>query len=99
MKLIKQRTVLEGQLTENKVVFDELQMLGPNNRVFKVFGAVLLKQELEESRQNVGKRMEYISKELKRSTDALEAIEKEMAQHRETVQKVQQQYEVAMAMK
>ncbi|KAI8116505.1 putative prefoldin subunit 6 [Lucilia cuprina] len=99
VKLVKQRTLLESQLNENKCVLDELNLLGPDNKVYKLYGPVLVKQELEESRQNVGKRIEYISKELKSSTDTLENVEKDMTKHREAVQKLQQQYQVAAAMK
>lgn len=70
--MVKQRALLESQLNENKCVLDELNLLGPNNKVYKLFGPVLVKQELEDSRQNVGKRIEYISKELKGSNDTLE---------------------------
>ncbi|CAD7006134.1 probable prefoldin subunit 6 [Ceratitis capitata] len=99
VKLVKQRTLLESQLNENKCVLDELNLLGPDNKVYKLYGPVLVKQDLEESRQNVGKRIEYISKELKGSNDTLENMEKDMTKHRETVQKLQQQYQVAAAMK
>ncbi|XP_055855614.1 probable prefoldin subunit 6 [Episyrphus balteatus] len=99
MKLAKQRTILEGQLNENKWVLDELNILGPDNKVYKLYGPVLVKQDLEESRQNVGKRIEYISKELKSSNKTLETMEKDIAKHRENVQKLQQQYQVAVAMK
>ncbi|TMW46875.1 hypothetical protein DOY81_008039 [Sarcophaga bullata] len=99
VKLLKQRTLLESQLNENKCVLDELNLLGPENRVYKLYGPVLVKQELEESRQNVGKRIEYISKELKSSTDTLESVEKDITKHREAVQKLQQQYQLAAAMK
>ncbi|XP_055904705.1 probable prefoldin subunit 6 [Eupeodes corollae] len=99
MKLAKQRTILEGQLNENKWVLDELNLLGPDNKVYKLYGPVLVKQDLEESRQNVGKRIEYISKELKSSNKTLETMEKDIGKHRENVQKLQQQYQVAVAMK
>ncbi|XP_013113060.1 probable prefoldin subunit 6 [Stomoxys calcitrans] len=99
LKLVKQRTLLESQLNENKCVLDELNLLVPDNKVYKLYGPVLVKQDLEESRQNVGKRIEYISKELKSSTETLESVEKDMAKHRESVQKLQQQYQVALAMK
>ncbi|EDX11145.1 probable prefoldin subunit 6 [Drosophila simulans] len=98
VKMVKQRAMLESQLNENKCVLDELNLLGPDNKVYKLFGPVLVKQELEESRQNVGKRMEYISKELKSSTDTLENMEKDMLKHRESVAKYQQQCQVAAAM-
>ncbi|XP_067642696.1 probable prefoldin subunit 6 [Eurosta solidaginis] len=99
VKLVKQRTLLESQLNENKCVLDELNLLGPENKVYKLYGPVLVKQDLEDSRQNVGKRIEYISKELKSSNDTLENMEKDMTKHREAVQKLQQQYQVAAAMK
>lgn len=51
---------------------------------------MLVKQDLEESRQNVGKRMDYIKKELKRCNDAIEEMEKKQDKHRETIQKLQQ---------
>lgn len=67
--------------------------------MYKLFGPVLVKQDLEESRQNVAKRMEYIKKELKRCHDTLEGLEKKQDKYRENLQKLQQQYQVAAAMK
>ena len=99
VKLVKQRTLFESQLNENKCVLDELKLLGPENKVYKLYGPVLVKQDLEDSRQNVTKRIEYISKELKISTDSLDNMEKDMTKHRENVQKLQQQYQLAAAMK
>ncbi|XP_037934361.1 probable prefoldin subunit 6 [Teleopsis dalmanni] len=99
VKLVKQRTLLESQLNENKCVIDELNLLGPDNKVYKLYGPVLVKQDLEESRQNVAKRIEYISKELKGSNDTLDNMEKDMAKHRETIEKLQQQYQLQAAMK
>ncbi|XP_052848567.1 probable prefoldin subunit 6 [Drosophila gunungcola] len=99
VKMVKQRALLESQLNENKCVLEELNLLGPDNKVYKQFGPVLVKQELEDSRQNVGKRIEYISKELKSSSDTLENIEKDMLKHREAIGKYQQQWQVAAAMK
>ncbi|XP_017122168.1 probable prefoldin subunit 6 [Drosophila elegans] len=99
VKMVKQRALLESQLNENKCVLEELNLLGPDNKVYKLFGPVLVKQELEDSRQNVGKRIEYISKELKSSSDTLENMEKDMLKHREAVGKYQQQWQVAAAMK
>jgi len=60
--MVKQRALLESQLNENKCVLDELNLLGPDNKVFKLCGPILVKQELEDSRQNVGKRIEFICK-------------------------------------
>lgn len=91
--------MLDGQLNENKNVLDELNLLGESNKVYKLFGPVLVKQELEESRQNVGKRMEYIKNELTRCHETLETLESKQDTHRENLQKLQQQYQVAAALK
>lgn len=70
-------------------------------QVYKLYGPVLVKQDLEESRQNVGKRMDYIKKELKRCNDQIEDLEKKQDKHRENIQKLQQklqqQYQAVMA--
>lgn len=59
-----------------------------------------MKQDLEDSRQNVSKRMDYIKKELKRCNDQIEDLEKKQDKHRENIQKLQQklqqQYQAAM---
>lgn len=92
--------------SDNKVI--SLEHLNPNCvilmlcqqfQVYKLFGPVLVKQELEESRQNVAKRMEYIKKELKRCNDTIETLEKRQDKHRENLQKLQQQFQVSVAMK
>lgn len=100
-KLVQQRELLDGQLNENKSVLEELNLLKDDNQVYKLFGPVLVKQDLEESRQNVGKRMDYIKKELKRCNDQIEDFEKTQDKHRENIQKyqqkLQQQYQAVVA--
>lgn len=59
----------------------------------------MVKQELEESRQNVGKRIEFINKELKKCQDTIGSLENKQDKYRENLQKLQQQYQVAVAMK
>jgi prefoldin beta subunit len=39
-------------------------LLRANAEVFKLIGPVLVKQDLEEAKQNVSKRMDYIRSEL-----------------------------------
>lgn len=55
-----------------------------------------MKQDLDESRQNVAKRMEYISRELKRCNDQLDDLEKKQGKQRDNLQKLQQLQMVAM---
>jgi len=55
---------LDSQLTENNGVRDELKLLEGDANVFKLIGPVLIKQDLDEARQNVDKRIDYITGEM-----------------------------------
>ncbi|XP_044731977.1 prefoldin subunit 6 [Chrysoperla carnea] len=94
-KTLNLRQQLDGQLNENKAVKNELELLKSDSEVYKLIGPVLVKMDLIESKQNVTKRMEYISKELKRTEDIIESLDKKQDQHRETLQKLQQQFQQA----
>lgn len=63
-KTLTQRQQLDGQLNENIMVKKELDLLKTDNQVFKLVGPVLVKQDLDEAKQNVNKRMDYIKSEL-----------------------------------
>lgn len=63
-KALINRQQLDGQLNETTAVKDELYLLKPGNEVFKLIGPVLMKQDLEEAKQNVNKRIEFITNEL-----------------------------------
>ncbi|XP_046387819.1 prefoldin subunit 6 [Ischnura elegans] len=87
------RQQLDGQLSENSVVKDELDMLKPGAEVFKLIGPVLVKQSLEEAKQTVSKRMDYIKGELKRQEDLLQDLDRKQDLHRESLNKLQQQFQ------
>jgi len=72
MKCINNRRQLESQLTENQMVKSELDLLKPEAKVFKLIGPVLVKQDLGEAKQNVKKRIDYISTEINRVESLLE---------------------------
>lgn len=63
--------------------------------MYKSVGPILIKTDLVEAKTNVKKRMDYIGKEVKRIDDQLESLEKKRDAHRETLQKLQQQYHQA----
>lgn len=63
-KALNKRQQLDGQLNENTTVKEELDILKAENDVFKLIGPVLVKQDLEEAKQNIAKRMAYITSEL-----------------------------------
>ncbi|KAH9361213.1 hypothetical protein HPB48_001571 [Haemaphysalis longicornis] len=58
------RQKLDSQLNENSVVKEELDLLESGAAVFKLIGPVLIKQGLDEAKQNVNKRIDYITSEL-----------------------------------
>lgn len=62
--IIGTRQQLDSQLTENNGVRDELNILESDANVFKLIGPVLVKQDLDEARQNVAKRIDYITSEV-----------------------------------
>ncbi|XP_033212288.1 prefoldin subunit 6 [Belonocnema kinseyi] len=94
-KALTKRQQLDGQLNENTTVKEELDLLKSGNEVYKLIGPVLVKQDLEEAKQNVAKRMEYISAELKRTDELISTLDKKQETHRETLEKLQQSFQQA----
>ncbi|XP_015753233.1 PREDICTED: prefoldin subunit 6-like isoform X2 [Acropora digitifera] len=92
-KFISARQRLEAQLNENKVVEEELDVIEPDGNVYKLIGPVLVKQDLEEAKQTVKKRIEYISAELKRNDTSIKEVEKKRSASQEILGKLQQQYQ------
>ncbi|CAO2589156.1 Prefoldin subunit 6 [Lemmus lemmus] len=93
------RQKLEAQLTENNIVKEELALLDGSNVVFKLLGPVLVKQELGEARATVGKRLDYITAEIKRYESQLRDLERQSEQQRETLAQLQQEFQRAQAAK
>nr|ACO14667.1 Probable prefoldin subunit 6 [Caligus clemensi] len=86
--LVDQQT-LDSQLNENKLVKDEMTVLEEGAVIYKLVGPTLLKQDLTESKSNVEKRIDYISKELKRTVASYEDYEKKLDSHREKISSIQ----------
>jgi len=70
-KCYQQRVQLTQQLNENEMVKKELEMLTSNESdssdacvVYKLVGPLLVRQDTYEAKANVGKRLEYIEKEM-----------------------------------
>ncbi|KAK0159673.1 hypothetical protein PV327_010766 [Microctonus hyperodae] len=94
-KALINRQQLDGQLNETTAVKDELYLLKPGNEVFKLIGPVLMKQDLEEAKQNVNKRIEFITNELKRTETLITDLDTKQELHRSTLDKLQQMFQVA----
>jgi len=89
-KVLAARQTLEAQLHENESVYSELSLVGADAKVLKLVGPVLISQSLDDSKQNVQKRIDYINGELKRQEAALKDLDRKQDAQREIVQKLQQ---------
>ena len=52
--------------SENEMVLQEFNLMSADASVYKLVGPVLAKQDVNESKTNVEKRIEYITKEIER---------------------------------
>ena len=92
-KLVSARQQLDAQYNENKTVKDELDILKAPTNVFKLTGPVLVKQDLDEAKMTVQKRIDYIQGELKRHEKSISELQVKQEKQRETLAKLQQQYQ------
>ncbi|GAA6096507.1 prefoldin subunit 6 [Tachysurus ichikawai] len=97
-KSMSARQKLEAQLTENNIVKEELDFLDSQNMVYKLIGPVLVKQDLDEAKATVGKRLEYINGEIKRYETLMKEMERKTEQHREVLASLQQEYQRAQGL-
>lgn len=95
-KLLQGRQQLEAQHTENKIVKDELDLVEEGGNIYKLTGPVLIKQDLSEARMNVQKRIDYIQGEVKRHEKSIKELQEKQEKKRETITKLQQQYQTAI---
>ncbi|XP_054831240.1 prefoldin subunit 6 [Eublepharis macularius] len=96
-KCMTARQKLEAQLTENNIVKEELDLLDSSNSVYKLIGPVLVKQDTGEAKATVGKRLDYIAGEIKRYDSQMQEYEKKSEQQRETLARLQQEFQKAQA--
>lgn len=62
----------------------------PSEQVLKLVGPVLISQALDDAKQNVQKRIDYINAEVKRQEARFKELERKQDAQRETIQKLQQ---------
>jgi prefoldin beta subunit len=74
----QQQTLLQ-QLNENEMVFTELKILGPEDKVSKLIGPVLMTVSKEEALETVEKRVEFIQAELKKMETQIASKEADAA--------------------
>jgi prefoldin beta subunit len=64
-----------GQMTENEMVQQELSLLDSSTNVYKMVGPVLIKNSLDDAKDTVTKRLDFITTEKKRLEDKQKALE------------------------
>ncbi|BGP30958.1 Prefoldin subunit 6 [Rhodotorula toruloides] len=92
-KAVEARQRLDAQKTENESVKKELAALTPKNNVFKLVGPILMKQEPDEAKQNVDKRLEWIGGEIKRVETNLKDLETKLETRKVEIVNLQGQYQ------
>ncbi|XP_061691538.1 prefoldin subunit 6 [Syngnathoides biaculeatus] len=97
-KSMAARQKLETQLAENNIVKEELDLLDSANTVYKLIGPVLVKQDLDEAKATVTKRLEYINGEIQRYDALLKDLEKKSDQHRQLLSSLQQEFQKAQGL-
>ncbi|ETI54508.1 hypothetical protein F441_02608 [Phytophthora nicotianae CJ01A1] len=87
--LATQRQTYAQQANENDMVKKELDLLDDEAKVYKLVGPVLLKQDVDEAKSNVNKRLEFINNELNKVNTKIEAKEKEAVGIRTNISNMQ----------
>jgi prefoldin beta subunit len=92
----KKQQVL-SQFNENTLVKGELDLLDEDATVYKLVGPILLAVELDDSKQNVNKRLEFIETELKKTDSLIAAKQKELNDLGDEIAEMQQKLQAEAA--
>ncbi|GAA6017817.1 hypothetical protein JCM11491_004633 [Sporobolomyces phaffii] len=90
-KAVENRQRLDAQKTENEGVKKEFSTLAPENQVYKLIGPILMKQDQDEAKHNVEKRLEWIDGEIKRTETNLKSLEGKLEAKKLEVMHIQTQ--------
>ncbi|GAA5961425.1 hypothetical protein JCM8115_003445 [Rhodotorula mucilaginosa] len=95
-RAVEARQLLDAQKTENEAVKKELASLTEQNKVYKLVGPVLMKQEQSEAKHNVDKRLEWINDEIKRAEAKLKDVGGKLEEKKVEIVNLQGQYQQQM---
>ncbi len=79
-----------SQLNENTMVKQELDLIAGDAVVYKKIGPTLVKQDLEQAKQWVSKRIEFVEGRIKQVDAAVEAKREEVMKVEDRVSKMQE---------
>ena len=91
------KTQTLSQFNENTLVKGELDLLTEGSRVMKLVGPVMMSVELEEAKENVAKRLEFIEGEVQKLDTSMEQKEKELAKLGDEIAVLQQKMQAEAA--
>eukprot|EP01126_Amoeba_proteus_P048014 TRINITY_DN5528_c0_g1_i4.p1 TRINITY_DN5528_c0_g1~~TRINITY_DN5528_c0_g1_i4.p1 ORF type:complete len:137 (-),score=43.33 TRINITY_DN5528_c0_g1_i4:125-490(-) len=77
------------QLKENEMVKKELDLLDTDATIFKLIGPALIKQDPDDAKTTVAKRIEYLSSEVKRIEEVVKEHERKMAEKKQVIIEMQ----------
>jgi prefoldin beta subunit len=87
--LFTQKTQALSQFNENTMVKGELDLLADGDPVYKLVGPVLMAVDLDEAKENVSKRVEFIETEIKKLDAAIAVKQGDQATLGEEIGKMQ----------
>mmetsp|Transcript_2105 Transcript_2105/g.2306 ORF Transcript_2105/g.2306 Transcript_2105/m.2306 type:complete len:120 (+) Transcript_2105:80-439(+) len=90
-KAYESRMGLIAQQQETELVKEEFDTIEEDAVVYKLVGPVMVKQNIDDAKGNVSKRLEYISGELERSNKIIAEKETELGDKQKHLIKMQQE--------
>eukprot|EP01115_Flamella_aegyptia_P004063 TRINITY_DN17_c2_g1_i1.p1 TRINITY_DN17_c2_g1~~TRINITY_DN17_c2_g1_i1.p1 ORF type:complete len:120 (+),score=30.26 TRINITY_DN17_c2_g1_i1:24-383(+) len=90
-KCMKNHQTLLTQKNENEMVKQEFDLIEEDTIVYKLIGPVLVKQDTEEAKMNVEKRLELIDGELEKTKKRLDTTQKVINIRKEEMTNLQMQ--------
>ncbi|PIC51135.1 hypothetical protein B9Z55_001771 [Caenorhabditis nigoni] len=93
-KYFSSRQEMEMRLTESRNVKAELDLMDSDSKVYKLMGPVLVRQDLEEARSTVEKRLEFIESEIKRVEASITDVNKKSIEQRDKVMNMQKAFQM-----
>jgi len=89
-KVYAAKQSLVEKKSENEMVLAEFNLMSADAAVYKLVGPVLAKQDVAESKTNVEKRIEYITKEIERMDKLEQDFQSKVEERRANIQKLQE---------
>lgn len=89
-KVYSAKQSLVEKKSENEMVLAEFNLMSADASVYKLVGPVLAKQDVSESKTNVEKRIEYITKEIERMDKLEQDFQTKVEERRANIQKLQE---------